>query len=288
MPEHHSTTRPTRPILRYPGGKWLLAPWIVSFFPPHQTYVEPFCGAASCLLRKPRSYAEVLNDLDGEIVNLFRLLRDPALATELERQLALTPYARQEYEDAYLPTNDPMEQARRLLIRSWQGLHGEGTLGQKTGWRSCADRRGTLPAHDWGRFPRCIGRFMERLQGVLIESRDALDIFPQYDSPQTLFYIDPPYDIDVCPNFNGYRHTVNAPALRLALDRVQGMAIVSGYRSPVYDTLYSDWLRIDRATYAGTGQAQSRKRTESLWLNAACAETMPQLSLFMENGHAHP
>ena len=287
MATDYSSIGPTRPVLRYPGGKFLLAPWITSFFPPHQTYVEPLCGAASCLLQKPRSYAEVLNDLDGEIVNLFRLLRDPTLATELERQLRLTPYARQEYEDAYLPSNAPLEQARRLLIRSWQGLHGEGTLGRKTGWRSNVNRRGTLPAHDWGRFPGCIGRFTERLQGVIIESRDALDILLQYDSPQTLFYIDPPYDTDVCPNFNGYRHSVDAPALRRALNRAQGMAIVSGYRSPVYDTLYADWMRVDRATNAGTGQAHTRKRTESLWLSPACTQAMSQLSLFQEAPHAH-
>ena len=93
---------PTRPVLRYMGGKWRLAPWILRHLPPHRTYVEPFGGAASVLLRKPRAYAEIYNDLDGEIVSLFRVLRDPEAAAELVRRIALTPFAREEFDGNYI------------------------------------------------------------------------------------------------------------------------------------------------------------------------------------------
>src|SRR3990167_11343170 len=104
---------PTRPVMRYHGGKWRLAPWVIEHFPEHRVYTEAFGGGASVLMRKPRSYAEVYNDLDGEIVNVFRVLRDPSQARELERLLRLTPFARSEFETSYITDGDPLEQARR-------------------------------------------------------------------------------------------------------------------------------------------------------------------------------
>lgn len=105
--------RVTRPVLRYHGGKWRLAPWIIQHFPPHRTYVEPYGGAASVLMRKPRSYAEVYNDLDGEVCSLFRVLREPASAVELRRLVALTPFARDEFALSYVPSPDPIEYGAR-------------------------------------------------------------------------------------------------------------------------------------------------------------------------------
>lgn len=106
-----------RPLIRYHGGKWRLAPWILQHLPPHRCYVEPFGGDASVLLRKPRAYAEVYNDLDGEIVNLFRVARDDG--ERLARACELTPFSRLEFDDAYTPAEDPLEQARRTVFRSF-------------------------------------------------------------------------------------------------------------------------------------------------------------------------
>jgi DNA adenine methylase len=273
-------TAPTRPVLRYPGGKWQIAPWILQYFPPHRCYVEPFMGAASVFVRKPRSYAEVLNDLNGDIVNLFRILRDPSKASSLQALLTLTPYSRQEYEDAYEPAADILEQARRFLIRSWQGFNGEGALGNKNGWRRNSDRRGTLPVHDWQGFPSALPALTNRLQGVMIEQDEALTLLEHYDSPTTLFYIDPPYDTAACPHFNGYSHAVDQTALRFAVTQLQGMVALSGYHSPLYDTLYGDWQCVEYQAYAGTSHGKSRGRTECLWLNAACQGRLIQLSLF--------
>src|SRR5690606_17939073 len=104
--------------------KWRLAPWIISHFPPHQVYVEPFGGAASVLMQKHRVYAEVYNDLDGEVVNVFRVLRDPDTAARLERALRFTAFARDEYESAYEPCDDPVEQARRTIVKGAMGYGG--------------------------------------------------------------------------------------------------------------------------------------------------------------------
>jgi len=108
--------------MRYHGGKWRIAPWIISHFPPHRVYVESFGGAASVLLRKARSYAEVYNDADGEIVNLFRVLRDNTQAESLRRAVELTPYSREEFIESYKSTQDPIEQARRTLLRAFAGF----------------------------------------------------------------------------------------------------------------------------------------------------------------------
>jgi len=108
------------PLLRFHGAKFRLAPWIISHFPRHRIYVEPFGGSGSVLLRKKRSEVEVYNDLDGEIVNLFRVARDNG--EELSRQIFLTPYSRDEFVKSFELSDDPLEQARRTIVRSFQGF----------------------------------------------------------------------------------------------------------------------------------------------------------------------
>ncbi|MEB5074311.1 DNA adenine methylase, partial [Pseudomonas aeruginosa] len=180
-----------RPILRYHGGKWKLAPWIIQHLAPHHTYVEPFGGAASVLLRKARSYAEIYNDLDGDVVNLFRVARDHG--EQLRQALALTPFAREEFEASYAETSDPLERARRMVIRSLQGFGTAAASGERTGFRSTSTRSGTGPALDWRNYPDTLTAITERLQGVVIENRDALALMEYHDRPNTLHYVDPPY-----------------------------------------------------------------------------------------------
>src|SRR5438552_19126344 len=113
---------PRRPVLRYHGGKYRLGPWIAARLPEHRIYVEPYGGAASVLMRKPRSYGEIFNDTNGRVVSLFRVLRDPGQAAELERLLRLTPFSREEFEAGLEITDDPIEDARRLIARSFMGF----------------------------------------------------------------------------------------------------------------------------------------------------------------------
>lgn len=121
-----------RPILRWHGGKFILAPWIISHLPKHRIYVEPLGGAGSVLLRKPRSYAEVYNDRDGEVVNLFRVARERG--DDLRRALELTPFSREEFVLSYASTDDPIEQARRTVTRSFMGF-GSNSHNHLTGFR---------------------------------------------------------------------------------------------------------------------------------------------------------
>ena len=124
----------------------MLAPWVLSHFGPHRVYVEPFGGAASVLLRKPPVYAEVYNDLDGEVVNLFRVMQSPATAEDLVKLLELTPFARDEFYLAYTLSAEPVERARRLIMRSFMGFGSNGhNAAVRTGFRSNANRAGSTP-----------------------------------------------------------------------------------------------------------------------------------------------
>lgn len=263
--------------MRYHGGKWRLAPWIIEYFPPHKIYTEAYGGAASVLLRKDRSYAEVYNDMDGEIVNLFRVLRNPAQVRELVRLVGLTPYAREEFEESYLTSGDPIEQARRTLFRFAAGFStaGANASNWRTGFRGNVTRSGSTPAGDWVNYPAALEAIVERLRGVVIENRPALNVIKQYDSPEALHYVDPPYPFSTRNGRwagNAYRYEMgddDHQELAKALHQVEGMVIVSGYRCDLYDELYYDWQRVDRDTYADGAQ----KRIESLWLSPRTEQT---------------
>lgn len=185
-----------RPVLRYHGGKWRLGKWIISFFPKHRIYTESFGGGASVLIQKPRSYAEVYNDLNKEVVNVFKVLRDNP--DELERLIRLTPYSRVEFENTGKSSLDgitsDVELARRTIFRAFSGF-GSASVNSKysTGFRSNSNRSSSIPAHDWANYPDYIHLFTERLKGVVIDCRDAFEVMDSNDTPETLHYVDPPY-----------------------------------------------------------------------------------------------
>ena len=268
-----------RPVMRYYGGKWRLAPWIIEQFSPHRIYVEPYGGAASVLLRKPRSYSEVYNDMDGEIVNVFRVLRNPAQARELVRQVKLTPYSREEFEFSYIIADDPIEQARRTLFRAAAGFGSGAQLAYGTGFRSNVTRPHTTPAGDWMQLPSHLENIIERLRGVIIENAPAVDVMLRYDGPETLHYVDPPYVFATRNARNAgdtYRYEMtDADHLELAsvLQGLQGNVILSGYDSELYSGLFGDWHRMERNTHADG----AKDRTEVLWIKSAA---MRQPGLF--------
>lgn len=261
----------TRPILRYHGGKFNLADWIIGTFPRHRVYVEPYGGAASVLLQKARAYGEVYNDLDGEIVNLFKVVRDRG--DELISVLKLTPFARTEYRESFEVSEDTVEQARRTVMRSMMGF-GSNALcrNSQSGFRSNSNRSGTTPAHDWSNYPDCLKGIIERLRGVVIENRDAEGLMFQHDSHETLHYCDPPYVHGTrSPKVHGHHgytyEMTDAQHEQMAetLNQLKGMVIVSGYACELYGRLFDGWRSVERTALADG----AKERTEVLWFNNA-------------------
>ena len=269
-----------RPAIRYHGGKYRLAPWVMSFFPAHLCYVEPFGGAAGVLLQKERAYAEVYNDLDGDVVNFFRVLRDPIDRAALVDACTFTPYAREEFDLAWTPAEDPIERARRLCIRAQMGFGSAGATKGTTGFRIDTRRSyGTAQAL-WERYPDAIAAAGQRLQGVLIENRPAVDILMQHDAPDTLYFVDPPYVFstrDPRARTHGYyKHEMldeeHAQLLEVLL-KLNGMVVLSGYHTDMYDDMLVGWARHETEARISAGRG-TKVRTECVWINPACRRAL--------------
>lgn len=260
----------TRPVMRYHGGKFRLAEWVIAHFPEHRIYVEPFGGAASVLLKKPRSHGEVYNDLDGDIVNVMRVIRDPEQRSALVEALTLTPYARDEFLAAWEPSENPVERARRTLIRAEMGFGSAGATKGTTGFRIDTKRNYCNAMHVWAALPDKLSSIGQRLAGVLIENRDAMKILRDHDSPATLFYVDPPYVHETRKmGAATYRHEMTNEqhaALLESLLRLEGMVILSGYAHPLYDEALSGWERIETRSRMAAGRGTGI-RTEILWIS---------------------
>jgi DNA adenine methylase len=270
----------TRPPFTYFGGKTNLAARIVPLLPPHTHYVEPFAGSLALLLAKPRSPLETVNDLDGDLMLFWRVLRDRP--DDLERVCALTPHSRAEYQAAYaLDVTDELERARRVWVLLSQGRGG--TL-RRTGWRFFADPAGTgLPGYlaaYTGRMAGCAAR----LAGVSLECRPALDIITRYGAhPEVLLYCDPPY-IGSTRSAN-YRLEMLGDAvheeLAEALRACAASVVLSGYPSGLYDRLYDGWHRAELAAWTGQGNGANRRdghRVEVLWSNRPLERDMDLFS----------
>ncbi len=263
----------TRPLVRYHGGKWKLAPWILSFFPKHKVYVEAFGGGGSVLLRKERSYAEIYNDLDSEIVNLFKVARE--CGEKLISVCELTPFSRVEFDLSYQPIDDPLEQARRTLVRSFMGFGSASVSKQKSGFRANSNRSGTTPAHDWANYPEALKLVIERLQGVVIENRDAISCMKHHDTEETLMYVDPPYILSTRYMKNKthcYKHEMQDEChIKLAeyLQTVKGMVVLSGYPCELYDSdLFKSWERFEKPSFADG----AKPRVEVIYINSNCSK----------------
>ena len=247
----------------YPGSKARHADWILEHIPEHQTYVEPFGGGAAVLLAKPRARLEVYNDLDGDMVTLFKVLRDRP--RDLAQAIALTPFARTEHEEAYVETADDLERARRVLIRSHFG-HGSSGIHRATGFRSAGLRAGTLPVHGWMTLPESVRVAAERMRGVVIEQRPAVQVMQTHDGAQTVHYVDPPYLPETRDKGRDYRHEMTRDEheeMLCALLDLRGVVVLSGYASPLYDDALRDWRRIEIAARAD----RAAQRTEIIWCN---------------------
>ena len=272
-----------RPLVRWYGGKALMSHWILTLLPPHRVYVEPFGGSAAVLLRKPRSEVEVLNDLDAELANLYRVARDPGLCGQLGMLCALTPFSAAEFKLACEPVEGdrPVERARRLLVRHYMGRASDARRpASRTGFRSYSGDARSVPAKDWYTYSDGIGLIGARLRDVVVECGDAVDVMRRHDRADALHYVDPPYVPSTRKDpSSGYRCELDeAGHVRLldALLGLKGAVVLSGYASPLYDEALAGWRRVTRQV---RDQAMG-VREEVLWISPRAGAVARQPDLF--------
>lgn len=252
-----------RALLNYPGAKWGMAKEIVSLMPPHRSYLEPFFGSGAVLFNKPQSAIETVNDIDGDIVNFFKVLRERP--EELAAYIAMTPYSRDVFNDAHENRgSSDFERAWKFAIRSKMG-HGFKTY-QKTGFKVdvCGRERAYCVSY-WNRLPDDLLAAAGRLKEVQIENQSALDLIRKFNYDNVLIYADPPYLLDTRGG-KQYRYEMTEQdhvELLDALKRHKGTVILSGYPSEMYDRELVGWSRISRKAY----NQNADQRTEVLWCN---------------------
>ena len=280
-PTHNGQTLNTEPIrapFGYYGAKQKIAKKIITTLPPHNAWVEGFCGSAALTLSKKPVPIEIINDKDKQIVNLFSQLRDNSEA--LCRAVELTPYAREEFELAHdhiteenLENIDPLEQARRFLVATMMAVNG--TTGTRSGWSySQSYSRGGREArvNRWCNLPERLDRVVERLRGIRIENRDARELVDMLrDRPATLMYLDPPY---FTKRQHGYIIDARDEEFHLMLLKkclkTRCMLLISGYQNELYDELLTSKRRWEKTTIETTTRNTTGKdysRTEVLWMN---------------------
>lgn len=250
-------------LLNYPGAKWGMANEIIALMPAHRSYVEPFFGSGAVLFRKPASAIETVNDIDGDITNFFKVLREQP--ERLAKAVTLTPYARDVFNDACENRGaDDFDRAYRFAIRS-KMAHGYKTY-QETGFKiDVYARDRSYCVSCWNRLPEDIREAALRLKSVQIENRPALDIIRKFNHDNVLIYADPPYLLNTRGG-KQYRHEMTEQdhvELLAALLQHKGYVILSGYPSEMYDRELRGWSRIARKSY----NQNSAQRTEVLWCN---------------------
>lgn len=254
------------------GGKFSHLNWLLDLLPECHHYCEPFAGSAAVLINRRPCPVETYNDIDGEVTNFFRVLRDET--DSLVKAIALTPFSREEFFIALSESDAPLsdlERARRFFVCARQvrtGLAQRPSLGR---WANC---KNTSRAGMSGVVSRWLGsveglpEIAERLLRVQIENRPAVQLIRLYDGPSTLFYCDPPYPHESRGDSNAYLFEMSDAEhreLAATLSKIQGMAAVSGYRCDLMDTLYNGWRRIDAP--AKKCHSVKKPRTEVLWVN---------------------
>jgi DNA adenine methylase len=266
-----------KPILKYPGAKWALAPWIVQYLPRTPHYVEPYCGSAAVFFNLPwRPKHAVLNDLSGDIVNLFRVIRERG--DELAALIEMTPWAREEYELSYTPTDDSLERARRFVVRVWQANSAD--ISKAVGWRNVGGQFNASTIPVWRRLPVQLRATCDALLEAEIENTSAVEIVQKYCGVDTLLYVDPPYPLSTRSG-KLYAHEMTDAdhvALLDALDAHPGPVVLSGYHCALYDDRLRHWQTVETKAQAEKGNT----RTEVLWLNDKAAGAQQHTMTFEE------
>tara|TARA_R110000744_G_C19357750_1_gene561057 strand:+ start:1557 stop:2357 length:801 start_codon:yes stop_codon:yes gene_type:complete len=259
------------PVMRYHGGKFRLAKWITSFFGEHYFYTEAYGGAASVLMHKEPAYSEVYNDMDGDVVNLFRVLKDPASNERLRELCAFTPYSRDEFKNAFDATEeDPVIRALNMVVRATMGFGTAAGVGGNSGFRSDSKRKYATASHLWARYPDNLASVGERLAGVMIENKPATEVILKHDCEFTLHYVDPPYvhNTRVAGN-RSYRHEMSDndhEELIAVLSSVKGRVLLSGYDCDLYRDCLAGWRVETKPSRISAGRG-TKVKNEMLWIS---------------------
>jgi len=267
-------------LLTYIGSKGKLVETIKAIFPPHICYVEAFGGSGVILLNKPPSFVEVYNDYNNDLVNLFRVVREQKTFGELERVLNLTLYARNEWEEArkilgHPEITDPVQRAWAMFVAFNQSVNGAILQNDKMsktpkrgGWAK-SNKRGKNGSF-WYKVNN-LQKIHERLKSVQIEHKHFLDVIAFYDTPDTLFYLDPPYVSATRSEEKSYQYELynfEHKELLEIITACQGKVILSGYDNELYRECLHNWNRIDFETMSGArGDGVHVERVETIWYN---------------------
>lgn len=260
-------------VLKYPGSKWNIASKLVELIPPHHSYVEPYFGSGAVLFSKSPSAIETVNDLDGDVVNLFHCIQQDS--KRLARLVMTTPFSREIYDKQFDSDNSYVAQyqsAAGFLIRCWQG-HGFRTNGYKVGWKN--DVQGRERAYalwNWYRLPDWIIEIAERLRKVQIECRPALEVIERFDYKNVFMYVDPPYLLSTRRG-KQYKHEMtdkDHEALLQTIRQSKAKIMISGYESEMYNEHLQGWYKKHFTSCAEGGKS----RQEVVWMNFLSAGQM--------------
>ncbi|TQI66241.1 DNA adenine methylase [Clostridium sp. KNHs216] len=252
-----------RTVVKYPGAKWRLSDWIISHMPEHKSYLEPYFGSGAVFFRKAPAKIETINDIDEDVVNLFRCIREDA--EKLAMLVETTPYAREEYYSAFTESpEEPYERARLFLMKTWMG-HGFRTY-CRSGWKNdIAGRENSYAVNYWNRLPEWIMNIVARLKEVQIECKPAPELIERFNRPNVLIYADPPYLLSTRKMKKQYAYEMTDAdhvELLTVLKQHQGPVLLSGYDNELYNDMLQGWQKDQIITTAEKG----KHRTETLWI----------------------
>jgi DNA adenine methylase len=271
--------RTLQTVLKYPGSKWSTANWIISNFPAGYeklTYLEPFFGSGAVFFNKKRSTIETINDLDGNVINLFKVIRERP--QELARLIEFTPWAREEYKASYTMTGESLEDARRFLVRMWQAIEAKSS--DITGWRNnIKGNNGNLTQFNI-RLPQNIIKVSCRLKHtntclVQIENQPAIQLIERYNRNNVLMYIDPPYVLSTRSK-RIYKHEMtdkDHEELLEVLLKSKAKIILSGYDNQLYNSVLEEWQKETMNCTAEGGKSA----VETIWMNY---QPLQQIKMF--------
>lgn len=253
-----------RSVLHYPGSKKRIAPWIIENMPRHHSYLEPFFGGGAVLFEKEPSRIETVNDIDGDVINFFRVIQNPESRVRLQKWIAYTPYARDVYEEAFAESDDPVERAGKFAVRSMQGF-GFRT-GTKDGWkRDGHGREAAYAVRNFNDLPEAIAGMAARLKQVQIENRPALEVIRSFNHENVLIYADPPYAPSTRTK-RQYRYEMTEQdhkELLQVLTQSKAKVMISGYDCELYEGYLHNW----RKKQIPLRTRNASIRTETIWMN---------------------